>query len=518
MDLKKKCDIYDQLLKLGSENEVEPFLKQALVIIVETTGARRAYIELSGGGSAEGRGAPSDDLRRTAPPFSMAHGCSDIEIEAIRASFSSGIIAAALATGETIVTSSASEDPRFRDRVSVKRNRIEAVLCAPIGTATPLGVLYLQDRDEPGPFSEEDRADVEWLTHSLEPFADRLLLRRRRLDETDPTRPYRAQLRAEEVIGRSKSLATVLKQVALAAPHKLGVLLTGATGTGKTQIAHVIHASGPRATKPFIALNCATLQETLAENELFGAVRGGHSGGPVEGKVTAARGGTLFLDEIGDLPMAVQAKLLQFLQDKEYFPIGSPQPLKADVRIIAATNINLKALVAERKFREDLLSRIEVMTIRVPSLAERREDIAKLAEHFCTSFCEENELPPLRLSVSALCALEMAEWPSNIRQLSNVITTAALSAAADGVLQIEQRHLFSEAEVQGGDEAVKPLTYQEATRQFQKQLVKRTLDETDWNISEAARRLDMSRSNLNNLIRAFKLARKKSDPPRGGKS
>ena len=517
MDLKKKCDIYEQLLKLGSENEVEPFLKQALVIIVETTGARRAYIELSGGGSAEGRGATSDDLRRTAPPFSMAHGCSDTEVEAIRTSFSSGIIAAALATGETIVTSSASEDPRFRDRGSVKRNRIEAVLCAPIGTATPLGVLYLQDRDEPGPFSEEDRADVEWLTRSLEPFADRLLIRRRHLAETDPTRPYRAKLRAEEVVGRSQALATLLKQAALAAPHKLSVLLTGATGTGKTQIAHAIHASGPRATKRFIELNCATLQDTLAENELFGAVRGGHSGGPVEGKVTWARGGTLFLDEIGILPMAVQAKLLQFLQSKEYFPIGSPQPLKADVRIIAATNVNLKALVAEQKFREDLLSRIEVMTIRVPSLAERREDIADLAEHFCQSICEENELPRLKLSVSALCALEAAEWPSNIRQLSNVITNAAINAAGEGVLQIEQRHLFPDPEGQANDGRMELVTYQAATRQFQKQLVKRMLEETDWNIAEAARRFEMSRSNLNNLIKAFKLVRKKSDPPRGDK-
>ncbi|KYF47578.1 AAA family ATPase [Sorangium cellulosum] len=510
MDPVNERDLFKQLLELGIQDEVEPFLGEALSLIVSMTGARRGYIELSGSGSAEGRpsGGGVDACSRTTPRFWMAHGCSETEIEKIREAFSRGIIGDALATGKTILTSCAMEDPRYRERGSVRRNRIEAVLCAPIGLAPPLGVLYLQDRGQPGPFSEDDRSRAEMFTRYLTAFADRLLIRRRRLDDTDPTLPFRGKLRAEEVVGRSRALALLLKDVSLAAPVKFTVLLLGPTGTGKTQIAHVIHASGPRATKPFMPVNCASMPDGLFENELFGAVQGGHSGGRVEGKVTAAQGGTLFLDEVAELSLGAQGKLLQFLQSKHYFPLGSARPMTADVRIIAATNVDLEEHVKQGKFRDDLLSRLEGMTIRVPSLAERREDIVDIAIFFCQRICEENGLPRLKLSVGALCALETAEWPKNIRQLSNAIQQAAIRAAGEGVLQIEQRHLFPEMSVgQGSSE--KSLTLQAAKRRFEEQFIRRTLEETGWNHAEAARRLDVSRSQLYNLIKAYKIERPK---------
>lgn len=500
--IERERDLFQQLLELGTQDEVNPFLEQALSLIVAMTGARRGYIEITGEEGASPRPASGAE----APRFWMARGCSDTEVEEIREAFSRGIIGEALATGKTIITSSAQEDPRFRDRGSVRRNRIEAVLCAPIGASPPLGVLYLQDREPSVPFSEEDRGRAERFTRYLAAFVDRLLIRRRRLDATDPTQPFRSKLSAQEVIGRSQALADLLKQVASVAPLAINVLLTGQSGTGKTQIARVIHASGTRATKPFLELNCAAVPEALFENELFGAVQGGHSGGRVVGKVAAADGGTLFLDEVTELSLTSQAKLLQLLQSKEYFPLGSSKPVKADVRIIAATNVDIKERVAKHEFREDLYSRLEVMPIRVPSLSERREDIVDLASYFCQQACEANELKHLTLSMGAKYALESAEWPTNIRDLANKVQAAAIRAAGEDGFQIERRHVFPEA---GQDTPEEQLTYQAAMRLCQERIARTMLDETDWNVTLAAKRLDISRSHMNKLIKSFGIERKK---------
>lgn len=491
--LQQERDFYRSLLELGTREEIEPFLDDALSLIVRLSGAQRGYLELL------------EDRRQDGPPrFWMAHGCYDEDVEEIRAAFSQGVIAEALATGQTIITESALRDPRFWTRGSVRRNRTEAVLCAPIGSSPPLGVVYLQDRSQPGPFTGEDRQRVEDFARHLATFADRLLARQRQRDATDPTRPYRAKLRAEGVIGRSPALARVLEQLSLVAPLDVSVLLTGPTGTGKTQLARVLHDSGPRAGAPFVEINCAALPESLVESELFGSLSGAHSAAlrKMEGKVAAAEGGTLFLDEVGELPLSSQAKLLQLLQSREYYPLGAARPVRANVRVIAATNVDLKAAVARKSFREDLLYRLEVLPLRVPSLAERPEDAAELASHFCAQVCEQHGFPRLRLSIGALRAVEAAEWPGNVRELGHKVQAAVIRAASEGVAQIERRHLFPE--VAGTPEgSPQQLTFQEATRRFQDELLRRTLEETGWNISEAASRLELSRSHIYNLIKAF---------------
>jgi Nif-specific regulatory protein len=513
VNVKRERDLFQQLLELGTQDEVTPFLEQALSLIVAMTGARRGYIELSEEGSAPGpapagagRVPPPAERPRAPgnPGLWVARGCSDPEVTEIRESLSRGIIGAALAAGKPIATSSAREDPRFRDFGSVREHRIEAVLCAPIGASPPLGVLYLRDREPSTPFSKEDVARAETFTRYLATFADRLLIRRRRLEETDPTLPFRAKLRADAVIGRSQALANLLKEVSLVAPLEVGVLLTGASGTGKTQIAHVIHSSGPRAASPFLEINCAAVPESLFENELFGAVRGGHSGGSVEGKVTAARGGTIFLDEIAELTLGSQAKLLQLLQSREYFPLGSSKPLRADVRIISATNVDLRERVARREFREDLLSRLDIMPIRVPSLAERPEDIADLATFFCQRACKDHGLRHLKLSAGARYAIETAEWPTNVRALENKIQAAAIRAAGEDGFQIERRHVFPGAEK---DAAEDQLTFQDAMQRCQQKIIKSALEAADWNVTLAAQRLDLSRSHLHNLIKSCGLER-----------
>jgi Nif-specific regulatory protein len=493
--LARERDLYLRLLELGRQNRLEVFLKEALALIVEVAAARQGYLELYG----------QDDT--TDPQWWLAHGMSDEEVAGVRAVVSRGIIAEAVATGQTIVTPSAMLDPRFHERDSVRLGQIEAVLCAPIGDDPPRGVLYLQGGSNSGLFSEESQARAELFARHLAPLVDRLLAEHDREAAADATSALRRTLRVEGVVGRSPALADVLHHVALVAPLDVSVLLTGESGTGKSQLARVIHDNGPRAHQPFVELNCAALPDTLVESELFGALPGAHSTATrrVDGKVAAAEGGTLFLDDVGELSAPAQAKLLQLLQSREYYPLGASKPVRADVRVIAATNVNLQQAVAERRFREDLFYRLQVLPIRVPSLAERGEDVPELAEYFCAHACERHRLPRLALSRNALRALASAPWPGNVRQLAHAVEAAVIRAAGAGVSEVQPGHAFPDSPEPTSEG---PLSLQEATRRFQERLLREALEETGWNIVETARRLDVARSHVYNLIRAFGLERK----------
>ena len=492
--LRQERDLYKRLLTLGTEDEMERFLREALALIVEVTGARHGYLELRDDEAAEA--------------FSMASGYTEDELTEVRAAISRGILAQALASNQTVVTKSARLDPRFKDRGSVQAAAIEAVLCAPIGSEPGLGAVYLEAPARPG-FSKEDVDRVETLALHLAPSAERLLGRLRDGLRRNPTAAVRERLRCENVIGHSEALAATLEQAALVAPLDVNVLITGDSGTGKNQLARVIHDNGPRASRPFLELNCAALPEELLENELFGSKAGAHSTAieDVPGKVGAAKGGTLFLDEISEMPIGAQAKLLQLLQSGEYYPLGSAEPARADVRVIAATNADLREVVQEKRFREDLLYRLEVLPIRMPSLAERADDVPELARAFCTRSCERHGLPRLEFSVGALHAIQATEWPGNVRQLAHAAEAATIRAAGEGARRIERRHVFPQDVTRDQEEA--PPSYQEATRRFQRDLLQQTLEDTGWNMAETARRLDLARSHVYNLVKALGLERQK---------
>jgi transcriptional regulator with GAF, ATPase, and Fis domain len=493
--LRQERDLYRTLLDLGAHDSIEMLTETALGLVTRMSGARKGYLEIF-----DERSANAEPLR-----WRFSLGCSEAEVAQIQDVISHGIIAEAVASGEPVVTASALLDRRFRDRHSVQQNHIEAVLCVPIGSHSVMGVVYLQERESPGPFSDAEVGFSQTFASYLAVFAERLLVKRRLQDQSDPTLPYRKALRLSHFVGRSPAIAETLGQVSLVAPLDVSVLLTGASGTGKTQLARILHENSPRAGQPFVELNCAAIPEALLESELFGAMPGAHSTANkrIPGKIEAAEHGTLFLDEVAELTPATQAKLLQFLQSRQYYPLGGNKALTADVRVFAATNADLRASVQEKRFREDLLYRLEVLPLRVPALTERGEDIPELMDFFCTRACQSHRFSRLRFSPSAIQAGLSAEWPGNVRQLAHSVEAAVIRATGKASPTIEREHLFPSTP-RAAERREAP-TFQQATRQFQEQLLRETLRETGWNVTQAADKLDVARSHIYTLIRSFGL-------------
>ncbi|MCB1647559.1 MAG: sigma-54-dependent Fis family transcriptional regulator, partial [Pseudomonadales bacterium] len=289
----------------------------------------------------------------------------------------------------------------------------------------------------------------------------------------------------------------------------LSLLLTGESGTGKTYYARRIHEASQRADKPYLELNCAAIPETLLESELFGAVRGAHSGatGALPGKIAAAEGGTLFLDEIGLISPVIQGKLLQFLNSGEYFQLGSPRLSRSNVRIICATNADLEQQAAAGTFRSDLLYRINGYTLELPPLRAMGSELPGIAQYFLEQARLTHQLECRPLSSAAITSILRHHWPGNFRELKHTMEAAAVNAHLEQTDWIEVRHL--RLTVSGRTVSGNKVTgsLKQATLQFQRQYIEDCLHQESGNVSRTAKRLDLSRSHLHSLMKSLGIDR-----------
>jgi two-component system nitrogen regulation response regulator NtrX len=309
----------------------------------------------------------------------------------------------------------------------------------------------------------------------------------------DLTKKYR-------LIGNSPKMKLLKEQINMAAQSNSRVLIMGESGSGKELVARLLHENSKSAGNPFIEVNCAAIPQELIESELFGHEKGSFTGAfeSKKGKFELADGGTLFLDEVGDMSPSAQSKVLRIIETQEFQRVGGSKNIKVDVRIIAATNKDLKEEVKKGNFREDLLYRLNVIPIVVPPLRERKEDIPLLVEHFLESFAAEYGKKPKKIAPEALKMLEAHDWPGNIRELRNVIERLVIMTPSD---TITSKNLVIAEPTRQDYLSYKIL--KEARDAFEKDFITKRLEENNWNISKTAEILQVERSNLHKKIKAY---------------
>ena len=314
---------------------------------------------------------------------------------------------------------------------------------------------------------------------------------------------------SQEIIGRSGQLKRMLGFIETVAPTEATVLITGESGTGKELVARALHTASARADKPLVTVNCAALTETLLESELFGHEKGAFTGADRrrEGRFVQANGGTLFLDEIGEMPLQLQAKLLRALQQGEIQRVGSDIPITVDVRVIAATNRNLLREAQEKRFREDLFFRLNVISIEVPALRQRGDDIPLLAAYFLQRFAERNRKSIKGFSPQALDSMRRYRWPGNVRELENAVERAVILCCGDLVTPAELPDTVAQApEPEETPETAEAISLAGmALEDVERLAIEDTMRQTGDNKSEAARRLGITRATLHNKLRKYGL-------------
>jgi len=350
----------------------------------------------------------------------------------------------------------------------------------------------------------------------LKHVVDRALERRRLLQENrDLKSEVNSKYRFENIIGASPPMQSVYRLIAKCAPTNSTVLITGESGTGKEMIARAIHYNSLRKDQPFVTVDCNTLSEHLLESELFGHIKGSFTGAVANkrGMFEIANNGTLFLDEFGNIPLSTQAKLLRVIQEREFRAVGSTGTQKTNVRLVTATNKDLKALVAEGTFREDLYYRINVFPIHSPALRERRDDIPALAFHFLKIFCNELEKPVAGISAGAMSLLMSYDWPGNVRELENTMHRAAI-LASDNI--VRQAHLVNiintsaqpDLEVPRTSEdlkRVKKIAREKSVEEVEKLFIQETLKRNGSNVTRSAEETGMQRSNFQALMKKYNI-------------
>ena len=408
-----------------------------------------------------------------------------------------------LREGVALLSNDLFETEGLGERPSLVEARVCSVLCVPlVFLKNILGVIYLDTSD---PAARFDEGHLQLLTAiagiAAAPFEN---ARRLELLQAENQR-LKEEIHVEhQMVGESPAMKAVYQIIGKVAAADSTILILGESGTGKELAARAIHLNSPRAAKPFVAINGATLSETLLESELFGHEKGAFTGAIAQkkGKLEVADGGTLFLDEVGELAPLIQAKLLRVLQEHEFERVGGTRPIKINVRIIAATNKDLEKAIGAGNFRADLYFRLNVVSIVMPPLRNRREDIQLLASYFAAVYGKKCKRKIMGISAEARALLHTYDWPGNVRELENAVERAVVLGSTDMIVPEDlPESLFETADSQ----SLSGATYHEALRKAKSAIVIKAVEDARGNYAEAARQLGLHPTNLHRLIRNLNL-------------
>jgi len=443
----------------------------------------------------------------------VAHGLTAEARKRGKYKIGEGITGRVVANGQPIVVPQINEEPLFLNRTRSRgdlRSKTLSFLCVPIkhGKQT-IGALSV-DRDYRG--GADFEKDLQFLA-ILSGLIAQTVVRiqavneekeKLQLENTKLKRELSEKYRVENIISNSSRMQEVFEMIHRVADSNATVLLRGESGTGKTMVAKAIHHNSRREKGPFIAVNCSALPETLLESELFGHEAGAFTGakGTKKGRFELAEGGTLFLDEIGELSQAVQVKLLNVVQDREFTRLGGIRPIRCDVRLVAATNRDLEQAVSEGRFREDLYYRLNVFPIYLPPLRKRPTDILLLADYFLKKYSQENNKDIRRISTPAIDLLMQYHWPGNVRELQNCIERAVLICDEEA---IKNYHLPPTLQTADSINARNPLSFAAAIENFERELIIEALKKNNGNQTKAAQYLDTSLRIINYKIHKFNI-------------
>ena len=445
------------------------------------------------------------DRRRQRLVFAAAVGDRGPALIGEEFDASLGIAGKVAATGKAFIVPDVRENKDFFRGIDAKSTfQTKALVAAPlIWKGDVIGVVEVLNRLGGGSYSDDDLTLLQIFANLAASGAHNAAEHQMLVREN---RSLKETLRVSSpLIGSSAALRQVTDMVNRVAGSNATVLLLGETGTGKELTARQIHNASPRADRAFIAINCAALPETLLESELFGHEKGAFTGAHADkmGRFEMADGGSIFLDEIGDIAMSTQVKLLRVLQEKEFVRVGGTKTISTDVRIIAATNRDLRVAMEQQTFREDLYYRLNVFPINIPPLRARREDIPLLVEHFIHVSSTQLGCPKPSVGDDAMALLASYRWPGNIRELQNVMERAVLMADGNTIspAHLPREIVGEEAFPDGSNKSESSLWG------YEKALIVKALRENNWNQSKAARALGISRDNLRYRVKKFEIKR-----------
>ena len=433
--------------------------------------------------------------------------------EEFRVDLGHGIAGWVAQTGQGVVSNDVSQDLRFFRGIDKKTGfKTKSILCAPLKQRDQLiGVIEALNTTNPNGFTQED---LQLLTAFGGLAA--IAINRAKVFATVRNTSVAFQEVVQDhyrlVIGTSAVMQEVLRLARTVAATNTTVLLLGESGTGKEVVARAIHQWSARMDHPFIAVNCVALTPDLLESELFGHEKGAFTGAIAQkkGKFELAEGGTIFLDEIGDLARNLQAKLLRVLQEREFQRVGGTKDIRTDIRILAATNRDLYQAVQSGSFREDLYYRLNVVSITLPLLRDRKEDLPVLVQHFTEQYCREMKRSPMGIEPPAMELVQSYPWPGNVRELQNAIERAVVFCSGPSITETDlpaeiHKQASSSADVVTQSPIINLSPLAEATNAFQRTLIHKALEATGGKQAQAAQLLDLPQSNLSRLMKRLGL-------------